>query len=308
MMPPDPRVGDEARDCISRLICDPQDRLTAEEIRLHPFFKGLDFKRLREMEPPIRPVVNGPLDTSNFDDFCGADAQYGISSSRHQVVNDPSLFAFHDYGYRRDLEAKKPSVAAALNSAVGVGTKMRTGSSGADSLAGCSTMTDATSASSSAPTLAPTIVLTGARFPMGSTVSVSDSIAGNAHGGSIVQPSPTLQQAQQVQPRFSAIPPGAAACFGPHFAMAAAGYPQTGAAKQQPAQAQRTSLPVTMQQPTLQQQPQQQQQAWCAVGRGGMLPQSAACAAGVRPGGATMPAYSGSVPAPSGAQGLHSPS
>lgn len=117
-MPPDPRVSEDARDLICGLICDPQDRLTADQIRAHPFFKGLDFKKLREMTPPIRPKVNGPLDTSNFDDFNGADAKYGITNSRHQVVKDPSFLAFHDYGYRRDLEAKKPSVRAALSSAV----------------------------------------------------------------------------------------------------------------------------------------------------------------------------------------------
>lgn len=70
------------------------------------------------MIPPIRPKVSGPLDTSNFDDFPGAETKYGITNSRHQVVKDPSYLAFHDYGYRRDLEAKKPSVRAALSSAV----------------------------------------------------------------------------------------------------------------------------------------------------------------------------------------------
>jgi len=117
-MPPDPKVGREARDLLRGLICDPQDRLTADGIRAHPFFRGLDFSRLRELEPPIKPVVNGPLDTSNFDDFQGADNRYGVTNTRHQVVKDPSIFAFHDYSFRRDLESKKPSVIAALSSAV----------------------------------------------------------------------------------------------------------------------------------------------------------------------------------------------
>lgn len=114
-IPPDPNVSHEARNLICGLICDPQDRFTAEQIRAHPFFNGLDFSRLREMEPPIKPIVSGPLDTSNFDDFNGADAKYGITNSRHQVVKDPSLFAFHDYGYRRDLDRYKPSANAALS-------------------------------------------------------------------------------------------------------------------------------------------------------------------------------------------------
>jgi len=121
-MPADPRVGRDARDLLRGLICDPQDRLTACQIREHPFFRGLDFSRLREMEPPIKPVVNGPLDTSNFDDFGNAEREgrWDMPLPQHQVAKDHNLYAFHDYGYRRDLESKKPSVQMALNSAVGV--------------------------------------------------------------------------------------------------------------------------------------------------------------------------------------------
>lgn len=116
-MPADPAVSEEARDLLRGLICEPKHRLTAEKIRAHPFFKGLDFKQLRSLDPPIKPVVTGPLDTSNFEDFTGADLRFHPTSSRHQIVKDPSLFAFHDYGYRRDLESKKPSVTVAINSA-----------------------------------------------------------------------------------------------------------------------------------------------------------------------------------------------
>jgi len=117
-IPPDPHVTQEARDLLKGLICDPADRLTADQIRAHPFFRGLDFKRLRGMSPPIKPIVKGPLDTSNFDDFSGADDKFMVPSERHKVTGDRTLLAaFHDYGYRRDLEAKKPSITAALSSA-----------------------------------------------------------------------------------------------------------------------------------------------------------------------------------------------
>mmetsp|Transcript_65216 Transcript_65216/g.172823 ORF Transcript_65216/g.172823 Transcript_65216/m.172823 type:complete len:480 (-) Transcript_65216:244-1683(-) len=116
-MPPDPAVGEQARDLIRGLVCDPQDRLVADEIRAHPFFQGLNFKNLRQMTPPIKPTVHGPLDTSNFEfeDFNGVE-KYRVTTGRHQIVKDPSLFAFHDYGYNRYLEAKKPSVTTALTS------------------------------------------------------------------------------------------------------------------------------------------------------------------------------------------------
>ncbi|CAE7939896.1 sax-1 [Symbiodinium necroappetens] len=117
-IPPDPHVSSEARDLLKGLICDPADRLSADQIRVHPFFRGLDFKRLRSMAPPIKPIVKGPLDTSNFDDFPGADDKFMIPAERHKVTGDKTLLAaFHDYGYRRDLEAKKPSITAALSSA-----------------------------------------------------------------------------------------------------------------------------------------------------------------------------------------------
>ncbi|CAE7659500.1 sax-1 [Symbiodinium pilosum] len=117
-IPPDPHVSPEARDLLKGLICDPADRLTADQIRAHPFFRGMDFKRLRSMSPPIKPIVKGPLDTSNFDDFSGADDKFIIPAERHKVTGDKTLLAaFHDYGYRRDLEAKKPSITAALSSA-----------------------------------------------------------------------------------------------------------------------------------------------------------------------------------------------
>mmetsp|Transcript_103907 Transcript_103907/g.263911 ORF Transcript_103907/g.263911 Transcript_103907/m.263911 type:complete len:459 (-) Transcript_103907:58-1434(-) len=117
-IPTDPPTSDEARNLLGGLICDPQDRMTAEQIRVQPFFNGLDFRSLREMEAPIRPVVRGPLDTSNFDDFREVEGQLGIGTGAgHNVAGDPTGFAFHDYGYRRDLEGKKPSIVAALNSA-----------------------------------------------------------------------------------------------------------------------------------------------------------------------------------------------
>jgi len=118
-IPDDPNVSHDARDLLTKLICDPKDRLGAEQIRIHPFFQGIDFSKLRKMTPPIRPVVTGPTDTSNFEvdnDFDQENMRHPMSTARHQIFNDPSLFAFHDYSFRRDLASKKPSVMAALTS------------------------------------------------------------------------------------------------------------------------------------------------------------------------------------------------
>ncbi|EEQ98204.1 protein kinase, putative [Perkinsus marinus ATCC 50983] len=59
----------EAEDLLRRLICDAKDRLSADAIRAHPLFAGLDWDHLRELEAPIKPPVNSETDTQNFDDF-----------------------------------------------------------------------------------------------------------------------------------------------------------------------------------------------------------------------------------------------
>ncbi|CAJ1345372.1 unnamed protein product [Effrenium voratum] len=82
-IPPDPNVSQEARDLLRGLICDPEDRLIADQIRRHPFFRV----PLRESDGFGRSVeaVKGPLDTSNFDDFSGVDEKFVIAKERHKA-------------------------------------------------------------------------------------------------------------------------------------------------------------------------------------------------------------------------------
>jgi serine/threonine protein kinase len=64
----------EAADILQRLLAkNPKDRLgcserDAEEVKSHPFFRGVDWGKLlrREIRPPWRPTVSGPTDTSLF--------------------------------------------------------------------------------------------------------------------------------------------------------------------------------------------------------------------------------------------------
>lgn len=39
-----------------------------DEIKSHKFFDGLNWEKLanREIEPPVRPIIEHPLDTRNF--------------------------------------------------------------------------------------------------------------------------------------------------------------------------------------------------------------------------------------------------
>ncbi|XP_075795157.1 ribosomal protein S6 kinase alpha-4 isoform X2 [Pelodiscus sinensis] len=73
--PPFPTViGPVARDLLQKLLCkDPKKRLGsgpngAQDIKEHPFFKGLDWVELaaRQVKAPFKPIVRSELDVRNF--------------------------------------------------------------------------------------------------------------------------------------------------------------------------------------------------------------------------------------------------
>jgi len=66
--PEEPQVSDEAKDLISHLICCRSKRFhSLEQFKSHKWFDGIDWDNLRHVEPPYKPIVSGPDDTSNFD-------------------------------------------------------------------------------------------------------------------------------------------------------------------------------------------------------------------------------------------------
>ncbi|XP_035843000.1 serine/threonine-protein kinase 38-like [Helianthus annuus] len=70
--PEEPKISNEARDLICHLLCDVESRLGTrgvEEIKAHPWFKGVKWDMLYEMEAAYKPVVTGELDTQNFEKF-----------------------------------------------------------------------------------------------------------------------------------------------------------------------------------------------------------------------------------------------
>ncbi|KAI5656195.1 hypothetical protein M9H77_24988 [Catharanthus roseus] len=70
--PEEPKISDEAKNLICHLLCDVETRLGTrgvEEIKAHPWLKGVKWDALYEMEAAYKPTVNGDLDTQNFEKF-----------------------------------------------------------------------------------------------------------------------------------------------------------------------------------------------------------------------------------------------
>lgn len=66
MFPEDVHLSREAEDLIRRLICSPDRRLNAEQIRSHPFFYGVDWEAIRDIDSPFVPRLRSITDTSYF--------------------------------------------------------------------------------------------------------------------------------------------------------------------------------------------------------------------------------------------------
>nr|KYP37508.1 Serine/threonine-protein kinase CBK1 [Cajanus cajan] len=81
--PEEARLTFEAKDLISKLLCNVNQRLGsngANEIKAHPFFDGVEWDKLYQMEAAFLPEVNDELDTQNFEKFEEADSQTQSSS------------------------------------------------------------------------------------------------------------------------------------------------------------------------------------------------------------------------------------
>jgi len=69
VFPDEAKLSREAVDLINRMICDAPKRITFEQLKAHPFFRGVDWDNLRGAEAKIKPKVTSDIDTQNFDKF-----------------------------------------------------------------------------------------------------------------------------------------------------------------------------------------------------------------------------------------------
>ncbi|KAJ8763289.1 hypothetical protein K2173_026190 [Erythroxylum novogranatense] len=76
--PEEPKLSYEAKDLISRLLCDVESRLGTrgvQELKAHPWLRTIQWDKLYEMEAAYVPTVNGDMDTQNFEKFPELEGQ-----------------------------------------------------------------------------------------------------------------------------------------------------------------------------------------------------------------------------------------
>ncbi|XP_042427898.1 serine/threonine-protein kinase 38-like [Zingiber officinale] len=81
--PEEAKLSPEAKDLISRLLCNVEHRLGTKgthEIKAHPWFRGIQWERLYQIEAAFKPEVNDELDTQNFEKFEETSAPVQTSS------------------------------------------------------------------------------------------------------------------------------------------------------------------------------------------------------------------------------------
>lgn len=113
VIPPEVTLSREARDLIHGLVCDSETRLGrngAEEIKKHPFFRGLDWDNIRAVKAPNIPQVSSEISAENFDKFdedklANEERKY---HKRHGAQGNKRVdIDFIDYTYKGDVELER---------------------------------------------------------------------------------------------------------------------------------------------------------------------------------------------------------
>ncbi|KAF2023403.1 kinase-like protein [Setomelanomma holmii] len=107
--PPDQQLGAEAEDFVRRLICDAEHRLGriggANEIKQHPFFRGVDWHALRRIRAPFEPKLQSNIDTQYFpiDEIDQNDNSAAYRAQAAQSGDDEyaTSLPFIGYTYKR---------------------------------------------------------------------------------------------------------------------------------------------------------------------------------------------------------------
>ncbi|KAL4506936.1 hypothetical protein ABPG72_001357 [Tetrahymena utriculariae] len=115
-IPPEANLSPPAADLIRKLIADSSERLGINgvtEIKIHPFFVGVDWRKMREKAPPYIPEVKSSEDVSNFDKFDEEGDPWGNDDKKKKNIKlDRNFFG---YEFNREAETQQNPVLIAID-------------------------------------------------------------------------------------------------------------------------------------------------------------------------------------------------
>jgi serine/threonine kinase 38 len=109
VIPTDSNLSPAAIDLLKRMITDSDSRLGrngADEIKVHPFFEGIDWNKLKLMRPPYIPNVASEISAENFDKFDEEEPFY--AGDKKKGFNGKRIdMNFIGYTYKGDVAEDK---------------------------------------------------------------------------------------------------------------------------------------------------------------------------------------------------------
>jgi len=110
----DPPLSEESKSLITELLKDRENRLGFKgisDIKVHPFFKGVDWEKIRQKEAPFTPDLLSDIDTTYFNYIPEDEEKIKSREEEDKKIKKPDN-AFIGYTFKRitasDKEKYKP--------------------------------------------------------------------------------------------------------------------------------------------------------------------------------------------------------
>ena len=117
--PRNARLSTESIDLMKKLICDADVRIGYDQIIKHPWFKGVDWDKVRQQQVPWIPDLTGPTDCKYFDELNEDDTpdwtEDDLTPAQKQLLKDldSRSLPFVGWTFKRfdGKSARRPSAA-----------------------------------------------------------------------------------------------------------------------------------------------------------------------------------------------------